>query len=332
MAVQQKQKILVTREVFQETLDYLARHFEVESNQSDTPFSPDTLAQRLADKAGAVCALTDRIDASLLERCPQLRAVCNIAVGYNNIDVEACTARGVIATNTPGVLDGSTADFAWTLLLAAARRLSEAEAYLRNGEWRGWYLKQLLGVDVHGATLGIIGMGRIGQAVAKRAAGFDMTVLYHNRNRLAAEIERRLGATRVEMNDLLTRADFVVLLVPYSQATHHLIGAAELALMKPTAVLVNVARGGVVDDVALIDALKNGTIRAAGLDVYEGEPKFNPAFLELKNVVLAPHVASSTEATRSAMAMTAARNLVAALSGVEPPNLLNPGCRATGSR
>jgi gluconate 2-dehydrogenase len=330
--VQSKQKILVTREVFQETLDYLAQHFEVESNQADSPFSADMLAQRLADKAGAICALTDRVDAPLLERCPQLRAVCNIAVGYNNIDVEACTARGVIATNTPGVLDGSTADFAWTLLLAAARRLSEAEAYLRNGEWHGWYLKQLLGVDVHGATLGIIGMGRIGQAVAKRAAGFDMTVLYHNRNRLGADVERRLNATRVEMNELLARADFVVLLVPYSPATHHLIGTAELARMKPTAVLVNVARGGVVDDAALIDALKNGTIRAAGLDVYEGEPKFNPGFLELKNVTLAPHVASSTEATRSAMVMTAARNLVAALNGAEPPNLLNPGCQATESR
>jgi gluconate 2-dehydrogenase len=331
MAVQQKRKILVTREVFQETLDYLAQHFEVESNQSDTPFSPDTLAQRLADKAGVVCVLTDRIDAPLLERCPQLRAVCNIAVGYNNIDVDACTARGVMATNTPGVLDGSTADFAWALLLAAARRLSEAEAYLRNGEWCGWYLKQLLGVDVHGATLGVIGMGRIGQAVAQRAAGFDMTVLYHNRGRLVAEVEQRLNATRVEMGELLKRADFVVLLVPYSPATHHLIGAAELALMKPTAVLVNVARGGVVDDAALIGALKNGTIRAAGLDVYEGEPKFNAAFLELKNVVLAPHVASSTEATRSAMAMTAARNLVAALGGAEPPNLLNPECRTAGS-
>lgn len=332
MAVQPKQKILVTREVFPETLDYLTRHFEVESNQSDAPFSPDTLVQRLVDKVGVICALTDRIDAPLLERCPQLRAVCNIAVGYNNIDVEACSARGVIATNTPGVLDGSTADFAWTLLLAAARRLSEAEAYLRNGAWHGWYLKQLLGVDVNGATLGIIGMGRIGQAVAKRAAGFDMAVLYHNRNRLMAEVEQRLGATWVEMNELLARADFVVLLVPYSQATHHLIGAAELARMKPTAVLVNVARGGVVDDAALIDALKNGTIRAAGLDVYEGEPKFNPAFLELKNVVLAPHVASSTEATRSAMAMTAARNLVAALSGAVPPNPLNPERQVTESR
>jgi gluconate 2-dehydrogenase len=331
MTVPPKQKILVTREVFQETLDYLAQHFEVESNQSDTPFSPDTLAQRLVDKAGVICALTDRIDESLLQRCPRLRAVCNIAVGYNNIDVGACTAHGVMATNTPGVLDGSTADFTWTLLLAAARRLTEAQAYLRNGEWHGWYLKQLLGVDVHGATLGIIGMGRIGQAVAKRAAGFDMTVLYHNRNRLAAGIEKQLNATRVEMDELLKRADFVVLLVPYSPTTHHLIGAAELARMKPTAVLVNVARGGVVDDAALIEALKNGTIRAAGLDVYEGEPKFNPAFLDLKNVTLAPHVASSTEATRSAMAMTAARNLTAALSGAVPPNLLNPECRPKGN-
>jgi gluconate 2-dehydrogenase len=324
-----KPKILVTREVFDETLAYLGAHCEVDSNQADTPLDADTLGQRLADKAGVICSLTDRIDDKLLACCPQLKVVANIAVGYNNIDLGACSARGVMATNTPGVLDDSTADLAFTLMLAAARRLTEAEAYVREGRWKGWHLKQLLGIDVHHATLGIIGMGRIGQVIAKRAAGFEMRVIYHNRTRVASEIERRLNATYVSQDDLLAQADFVVLQMPYSPLTHHLIGAAELGKMKPSAILINSTRGGVVDDAALIDALKNGTIRAAGLDVFEGEPKLNPGFLELRNVVLAPHIGSSTEATRRAMAMTAAKNAVAALSGGTPANLLNPEAKHT---
>jgi len=319
-----KPKILVTREVFDETLAYLGQHCEVESNQADVPFTADTLAQRLRDKRGVMCALTDRIDGAILARAPQLKVVANIAVGYNNIDVAACTARGVMATNTPGVLDDSTADLAWALMLATARRLTEVESYIRGGEWTGWRLKQWLGIDVHHATLGIFGMGRIGQVIARRATGFDMRVLYHNRKRLAASIEERLNATYASKEGLLKEADFVVLQVPYSPETHHFIGAAELKLMKPTAILINSTRGGVVDDVALVEALKAGTIRAAGLDVFENEPQLHPGFLGLKNVVLAPHVGSSTEATRSAMAMTAAKNLVAALTGSTPPNLLNP--------
>lgn len=319
-----KPKILVTREVFDETLGYLAQHCEVESNQRDLPFTPDVLGERLRDKSGVMCALTDRIDGDILAQAHHLKVVANIAVGYNNIDVAACTARGVMATNTPGVLDDSTADLAWALMLAAARRLTEVESYIRGGEWTGWRLKQWLGVDVHHATLGIFGMGRIGQVIARRAAGFDMRVLYHNRKRLAPDIEARLKATYASKEGLLKEADFVVLQVPYSQETHHLVGAAELKLMKPTAILINSTRGGVVDDVALIEALKAGTIRAAGLDVFENEPKLHPGFLELRNVVLAPHVGSSTEATRRAMAMTAAKNLVAALAGSTPPNLLNP--------
>lgn len=319
-----KPKILVTREVFDETLAYLSAHCEVDSNQVDTPLDAETLAQRLADRAGVICSLTDRIDDKLLARCPRLKVVANIAVGYNNIDLAACSARGIMATNTPGVLDDSTADLAFTLMLAAARRLTEAEAYVREGRWKGWHLKQLLGVDVHHATLGIIGMGRIGQVIAKRAAGFEMRVIYHNRTRVASDIERCVNATYVSQDELLAQADFVVLQMPYSPQTHHLIGAAELGKMKPSAILINSTRGGVVDDAALIRALKNGTIRAAGLDVFEGEPKLNPGFLELKNVVLAPHIGSSTEATRRAMAMTAAKNAVAALSGGTPPNLLNP--------
>ncbi|HEY8553242.1 MAG TPA: D-glycerate dehydrogenase [Burkholderiales bacterium] len=317
-----KPRVLVTREVFDEVLECLARHFDVESNQDDVPLGAEELARRLADKDGAVITLSDRIDEALLARCPRLKAVCNIAVGYNNIDVAACRARGVMATNTPGVLDEATADFTWALILATARRLTEAEAWLRAGRWEGWKLKQFLGHDVHGATLGILGMGRIGQAVARRARGFDMTVLYHNRRRVDAAIEQSLNARYVSLDELLARADILTLNVPYTPETHHLIGAPQLRRMKPNAILINVARGGVVDDRALVEALKQGTIAAAGLDVYENEPKLLPEFLELKNVVLAPHIASSTESTRRRMAMMAAENLVAALTTGKPPNLI----------
>jgi gluconate 2-dehydrogenase len=319
-----KPRVLVTREVFDETLAYLADHCDVESNQDDVALTAQALAQRAADKDAVVCSLTDRIDAALIERAKKLRVVANIAVGYNNIDVPACTARSIMVTNTPGVLDDSTADLAWTLMLGAARRITEVERYVRNGDWKGWRLKQWLGTDVHHATLGIVGMGRIGQAIARRAAGFEMRVLYHNRKRVDEGIERSLKATWASLDELLRESDFVVLQVPYSPETHHLIGAAELAKMKPTAILVNSTRGGVVDDAALVDALRNGTLRAAGLDVFENEPNLNPAFLELDNVVLAPHIGSSTEAARRAMAMTAAKNAVAALTGGRPPNLVNP--------
>ena len=319
-----KPKILLTREVFDEVLAYLDNELEVEANQEDRILSPQELRRRLADKDGVMCALTDRVDAELIAACPRLKAVCNIAVGYNNIDVPACSAREIAVTNTPGVLDETTADLVWALMLATARRLTEAEAYLRSGQWTGWYLKQILGTDVHHAALGIIGMGRIGQVIARRALGFEMDVIYHNRSRLPTPIEASLNARYVGMDELLARADFVVLQVPYSQATHHLIGAAELAKMKSSAILINAARGGVVDDTALIDALGRGVIRAAGLDVFENEPKLNPGFLALQNVVLAPHIGSSTRVTRLAMAMTAARNLVAAMTGKTPPNLVNP--------
>jgi lactate dehydrogenase-like 2-hydroxyacid dehydrogenase len=319
-----KKKVLVAREVFDEALDLLAPHFEVETNQDDAVMTAEALAQRLADKDGAMVALTERIDEKLLARCPRLQAVCNIAVGYNNIDIAACSAHGVMATNTPGVLDDTTADFTWTLILAAARRLTEAERYLRDGKWEKWKLKQLLGLDIHHATLGIIGMGRIGQAVARRALGFDMEVLYHNQQRLSPELESVCKALYVSKDELLSRADVVTLHVPYNPRTHHLIGAPELASMKNTAILINAARGGVVDDGALIEALSSGVIAGAGLDVFEGEPAFNPGFRELKNVVLAPHIASSSEKTRRRMAMKAAENLVAALTTGNPPNLLNP--------
>ncbi len=319
-----KPRVFVTREVFAEVLGYLSEHFDVTANQSDRPLDPEALAEALQDKDGALTALTDRVDAALLSRCPNLRAVCNIAVGVNNIDLDACTAAGVMVTNTPGVLDDTTADFTWALILAAARRVTEADAHLRAGEWKGWKLKQLLGVDVHHATLGVIGMGRIGQAVARRARGFDMTVLYHNRHRLSPEMERACNASYVEMNELLARADIVTLHVPYGPATHHLIGEEQLRKMKPKAVLVNAARGGVVDDAALVAALKSNAIAGAALDVFENEPAFDPDFLGLKNAVLTPHIASSSEATRRNMAMLAADNLVAALTTGAPPNLVNP--------
>ena len=322
-----KPKILVTREVFDETLDYLRGHCDVQDNQADTPLTPEALASAVAGKDGLMCCLTDRVDAALLQKAPQLKVVANIAVGYNNIDVPACTTRGVMATNTPGVLDDSTADLAWALILGTARRITEVERRVRNGEWTGWRLKQWLGVDVHHATLGIIGMGRIGQVIARRALGFDMKVLYHNRNRIAPELERKCNASYAALDEVLAQSDFVVLQVPYSPATHHLIGAAQLAKMKRSAILINSTRGGVVDDAALVEVLKKGTIRGAGLDVFENEPKLHAGFLALDNVVLAPHVGSSTEATRKAMAMLAAKNLVAALRGEVPPNLLNPEAR-----
>jgi lactate dehydrogenase-like 2-hydroxyacid dehydrogenase len=323
-----KPKVIVTRAVFDDVLHALRAHADVTDNQGDTPLAPEELAARAAGADAIVCALTDRIDEALLDRCTRLKVVANIAVGYNNIDLAACTARGVMATNTPGVLDETTADFAWTLMLGAARRITEAERYLRDGRWHGWQLKQLLGTDVHHATLGVIGMGRIGQAIARRALGFEMQVLYCNRTRLPEAREQQLNARWVGQDELLAQSDFIVLMVPYSPATHHMIGAAELAKMKPGAILVNTARGGVVDDAALVDALERRVIAAAGLDVFEGEPAFDARFRTLDNVVLAPHIASSSAATRRAMAMLAATNALAVLSGSRPPNLLNPQDRA----
>jgi lactate dehydrogenase-like 2-hydroxyacid dehydrogenase len=319
-----KPRILVAREVFPEVLERLRQHFEVDDNQADIVLGVEGLKARLADKAGALTSVTDPLTAEVIAAAPGLKAICNFAVGYNNIDLAACTRAGIMASNTPGVLDDTTADLAWALLMATARRLPAAERWLRNGEWKGWQFIQWLGSDIHHATLGILGMGRIGQTVARRALGFDMKVIYHNRTPLVADQEAAIRATWVDKETLLRESDFLVLLLPYSPATHHTIGAAELALMKPTAHLINVARGGIVDDEALISALRQRRLSGAGLDVFEGEPKFNPGFLELDNVALTPHIGSSSRATRMAMAMTAADNLIAALAGQRPPNLLNP--------
>jgi glyoxylate reductase len=279
----------------------------------------------LRGKQGLLCTGSARVDASLLVQLTELKAVANMAVGYDNLDLAACTKHGVIATNTPDVLNESTADFGWALMMATARRITESEHWLRAGQWEKWRYDSFLGADVHGSTLGIIGMGRIGQAIARRSTGFGMRVKYHNRSRLNEQQEREANnASYATKEDLLKTADHVILVLPYSAQSHHTIGAAELAMMKPTATLVNLARGGIVDDAALIAALRAKTIAAAGLDVFENEPKFHPDFLDLDNVVLTPHIASATESTRRAMANRAADNLIVALYQRRPTDLLNP--------
>jgi lactate dehydrogenase-like 2-hydroxyacid dehydrogenase len=317
-------KVLVTRKVFDETLQVLSKHFEVESNQRDIPFTPVQLARKLQGKAGAITLLTDIIDERLLAQSPDLKIVCNLAVGFNNIDVKACTRRAVMVTNTPGVLDDTTADFTWCLLLAAARRIVEADNFLRAGKWKGWVFTHFMGQDVHGKTLGILGLGRIGKGVARRAKGFNMRVIYHDPTRVDEATERELGVMYVDKRTLLRESDFVSLHVPLVPETTHYISHSEFALMKKSAILINASRGPVVDEKALVKALKEGKIAGAGLDVYEKEPKFERALTRMKNVVLAPHIASSSIETRQKMATIAVQNCIAGLSGQRPPNLLNP--------
>ena len=320
-----KPKILVARAIFPETIERLSQHFEVESNQSDESWSKDQLIAKLQGKAGAFTTGSERIDAAVLDACPDLKICANMAVGYNNFDVDAMAAHGVLGTNAPDVLTETTADFGFALLMATARRITESEHFLRAGKWQKWSFDMFAGSDIHGSTLGIIGMGRIGQGIAKRGAhGFGMKVIYHNRSRLDAQLEAECRASYVSKEDLLKTADHVVLVIPYSAASHHTIGASELALMKPTATLVNIARGGIVDDGALARALKERKIAAAGLDVFEGEPKVHPALLEVPNVVLTPHIASATIPTRRAMAELAADNLVGFLVHGKPVTPLNP--------
>ena len=319
-----KPRILVARAIFPEIIAKLAEHFEVESNPSDEIWTKAQLAAKLADKVGVFTTGSERIDAEVLAAAPQLKICANMAVGYNNFDVDAMTAAGVLGTNAPDVLTETTADFGFALLMATARRLTESEHYLRAGLWTKWSYDMFSGSDIHGSTLGIIGMGRIGQGIAKRGAhGFGMNVIYHNRSRLDAALEADCKASYVSKETLLKTADHIVLVVPYSAASHHTIGAAELALMKPSACLVNIARGGIVDDVALAAALKDKRIAAAGLDVFEGEPKVHPDLLTLSNVVLTPHIASATVPTRLAMANLAADNLIGYLTKNTPLTPLN---------
>ncbi len=306
-----KLNILVTRAVFPEIVVKLAQHFEVESNPQDEVWSKAELIRRLQGKDAVFTFGLERIDADVLAACPQLKICANMTVGYNNFDLPAMTAAGVTATNAPDVLTETTADFGFALLMATARRVTESEHYLRAGKWTSWRYDMFAGAEVHGSTLGIIGMGRIGQAIAKRGAlGFGMKVVYHNRSKLDSTLESACQARWVSKTELLQTADHVLLVVPYSAESHHTIGASELALMKPTATLINIARGGIVDDAALAKALRNKQIAAAGLDVFEGEPTVHPDLLTVPNIVLTPHIASATTATRLAMANKAAENLI----------------------
>jgi glyoxylate reductase len=298
---------------------------EVVEYPKDGPLTEEAIRAAVEQNRcqGILSQVMDPIRETVLS-APGLRIVSNVAVGFDNIDLAAATRHGVMVTNTPGVLTDTTADFAFALMMAAARRVAEGDRFVREGEFHGWAIDMLLGQDVWGATLGLVGVGRIGGAVARRARGFDMRILYTDEVALSAEVERELGATRVDLTTLLHEADFVSLHVPLTAETRHLISAHQLAQMKPTAVLVNTSRGPVVDEASLAEALRRRVIFAAGLDVFEHEPDVDPALLELDNVVLAPHIASGSVRTRSEMSAMAVRNLLAGLRGERPPNLLNP--------
>jgi len=316
-------KVLVSRRLPPAALEIIARHCDVDHNEPNRPLPRAELLARLQGCRGLVCLLTDAVDDEVLGT-PGLKIVSNVAVGFNNIDVEAATRRRVLATNTPGVLDDTTADLAFALLMATARRIVEADRFLRSGRWEGWDLLQFLGYDIHHKTLGICGLGRIGKGVARRAAGFDMRLLYTDVQRAPEAVERELGVTFAEKDALLREADFVTVHVPLFAETRHYIGDRELGLMKPTAILVNAARGPIVDEAALVQALQRKQIAGAGLDVYEEEPKVHPGLLGMDNVVILPHIASASIETRTRMATMAAENVVAGILGRRPPNLLNP--------
>lgn len=316
-------KVLATHGLFEEARLILQASCDVDYwTKAERP-SREELVQRVKDKEGLVCLLTERVNEELLRVAPKLRIAANVAVGYDNIDVAACTKRGVVATNTPGVLDETTADFAWTLLMAVARRLGEGETLARSGNWKGWDLDQLVGTDVWGKTLGLVGFGRIGRAVARRAAGFQMKVIYHDAVRAPEAAEKELKAEYREFNALLAESDFVSVHVPLLPETRGLFDAPKFFRMKPTAFLINTSRGPVVDEAALVHALESRKIAGAGLDVYENEPFIHPG-LKRPNVVLAPHIASASLETRSKMACIAAENVTAIFKGQRPPNMLNP--------
>jgi len=321
-------RVWVSQPLFDEEVERLRRYFDVDATPAVTRYAPDDIARRLSGADGALVTLNERIGAGELAKAGRLRAVANVGVGYNNLDLDALSAAGIVASNTPDVLTETTADLGFALLMAAARRIGEAERWLREGQWRQWSFTTLLGADIHGSTLGILGMGRIGQAIARRGAhGFGMRVVYHNRSRLPEAVERESGARHVGFEELLAQADHLVLVLPYTPAVHHLIDAAALAKMKPAATLVNIARGGLVDEIALAAALADGRLAAAGLDVFEGEPAVRPELLALRNVVLTPHIGSASLATRRAMVALAVDNLIAALGqgpdAGRPPHALN---------
>jgi len=318
-----KSKVYCTHPLFEEARQILDANCDAEYWAGSERPPRDEVLRRVKDKEGLVCLLTEKINDELLRAAPKLRIAANVAVGFDNIDLDACTKRGVAATNTPGVLDETTADFAWTLLLAVARRLSEGEALARSGNWKGWNLDQLCGADIWGKTLGVVGFGRIGRAVARRASGFQMRVIYTDAVRAGEDIERSVNAEFRDMNTLLAEADFVSLHVPLLPETRGLFDGAKFFRMKPTAFLVNTSRGPVVDEAALVAALDARKIAGAALDVYENEPFIHPG-LKRPNVVLAPHLASASLETRTKMAVMAVNNVVSLFKGQRPTNLLNP--------
>ena len=321
-----KPKVYVTRQLFDEAIEILEEHADVEVYEGvDDAIPRELLLEKVVDVEGLLPLLTERIDAEVMDAAEGLRVISNYAVGYNNIDVAAATERGIYVTNTPGILTDTTADAAFALLMAAARRIPEADRHIRARGWiHAWGPRMFIGADVHGKTLGILGMGRIGSAIAKRAKGFDMKVIYHDLYR-REDLEEELGIDYKSRDEVLREADFVSLHVPLTPETHHMIGAGELAAMKETAILINTSRGPVVDEEALYEALRDGAIAGAGLDVFEVEP-INPGspLLDLDNIVLTPHLASGSVETRTKMATTAALNLISVLQGKEPPNLVNP--------
>ena len=323
-----KPRVWISRPTFPDIVARLEPHFEVVAEPEETAFTPAELAARLAPCAAAIVGLKEHVGAAEVAGAPGLRIVANLAVGYDNLDIPALTAAGILASNTADVLNESVADYTWALMLGAARRMGAAERWLRAGQWHGTGFKAWLGLDTRGRTLGILGMGRIGQAIARRAAGFGMQVAYHNRSRLPSAVEAECAARYVDKATLLAESDFLVLAVPLTAESRHAIGAAELARMKPSAVLVNIARGGVVDDAALAAALAQGRLAAAALDVFEGEPGVHPALLALDNVILSPHIASATWDTRRAMAAMAVDNVLALFGhgahAGHPPSLVNP--------
>jgi lactate dehydrogenase-like 2-hydroxyacid dehydrogenase len=319
-----KPTVFVSRLIPQEGLDIVLAACDAEVNTLDTPLSEAELIQKVKGKDGLLCLLTDDITETFLDANPQLKIVANVAVGFNNIDVQAATRQKIMVTNTPGVLDNTTADFTWCLLLASARRLAEADRYTRAGRYKGWGIMLLCGEDIFGKTLGVCGLGRIGRGVVKRAQGFEMRVLYTDAVRAPAEVEHELGAQFVDKETLFREADFVTLHVPLLSDTHHYVSIKELKLMKKTAHLINASRGPVVDEAALVQALRERWIAGAGLDVYEHEPELMPGLTELDNVTIAPHIASASVDTRMKMAVMAATNLVDGLQGRRPANLVNP--------
>jgi lactate dehydrogenase-like 2-hydroxyacid dehydrogenase len=319
-----KPHILVTKRIYPEAIAYLREHTEVDYAESDDGLNADELLARSRGKQGLVSQLTDKFSAAVMDQLDGVRVIANVAVGFDNIDVPAATRRKIAVTNTPDVLTDTTADFAFALLMAAARRVVEGHEFVHSGQWTKWRIDLLVGQDIHHRTLGIFGMGRIGQAVARRGRGFSMQILYHDAVPAPEKIERELGLKFVTSETLLRESDFVSLHVPLTEETRHMMGAEQLRMMKPTAILVNTSRGPVVDEAALAEALEKRIIAGAGIDVFENEPRVHPKLLTLKNVVLAPHIASASVDTRRRMSMMAAENAVAALEGRRPANLLNP--------